>query len=464
MLTRPAARVVAILVFGLAVLADANARAQCDPADCGGPPNFCNVDVCDYDFCRFDPLKVAPGECGCGTPDTHTDTDGVADCIDTCPAVNNPYPARESGIDLASISRSDQVNTWQRSNVGPLPPGAQAYNLAHNFYSGVVADLDHDGRDDLVFGFGGSILSVMFGDAGGLTTPPRDTSIVGTGSGGPESLLADYLDEDGHFDFAWVGNQDNSIHVARGLGDGSFVPFATVPRPGGGAKVLASADFDLDGDIDLVAPVNWMRQFGFLANDGTGSFAPAGIFSAPASDGSSIATLKTGDFDGDGAPDIAALGWDGQVTIFLNDALVPGSFHLAPGCSPTTGCGYLTPGFSRTIGGVRCRRRWRPGHRLPGSPDFALLIGDGVGGFTRTASLPLNVLDPYITASDPCSGSGTCAKPFVGEGVLTAADFNGDGRVDIALAGSINYEAGETGPVVWRWELPSGPDRPRKLR
>jgi hypothetical protein len=45
-------------------------------------------DACD--LCPADPLKVAPGQCGCGAPDTDSDTDTVADCVDNCPADSNP--------------------------------------------------------------------------------------------------------------------------------------------------------------------------------------------------------------------------------------------------------------------------------------------------------------------------------------------------------------------------------------
>ena len=37
------------------------------------------------DGCPSDPLKVAPGQCGCGSPDTDSDADGSADCVDECP-------------------------------------------------------------------------------------------------------------------------------------------------------------------------------------------------------------------------------------------------------------------------------------------------------------------------------------------------------------------------------------------
>lgn len=40
------------------------------------------------DLCPTDPSKIAPGQCGCGIPDTDSDMDGIADCIDGCP--NDP--------------------------------------------------------------------------------------------------------------------------------------------------------------------------------------------------------------------------------------------------------------------------------------------------------------------------------------------------------------------------------------
>ncbi|NOY69020.1 MAG: hypothetical protein GXP53_05945 [Deltaproteobacteria bacterium] len=45
-------------------------------ADADGTPDY-------QDGCPSDPLKVDPGDCGCGNAETDTDGDGIADCIDT---------------------------------------------------------------------------------------------------------------------------------------------------------------------------------------------------------------------------------------------------------------------------------------------------------------------------------------------------------------------------------------------
>ncbi len=59
---------------------------------CGNPDTDTDSDGtadCN-DLCPTDPLKTAPGQCGCGVPDTDTDADGIADCLDNCVNAANP--------------------------------------------------------------------------------------------------------------------------------------------------------------------------------------------------------------------------------------------------------------------------------------------------------------------------------------------------------------------------------------
>ncbi len=53
--------------------------------DGAGDPGYPN-NTCPLDACPNDPAKTAPGQCGCGVPDTDTDGDGTADCNDGCPS------------------------------------------------------------------------------------------------------------------------------------------------------------------------------------------------------------------------------------------------------------------------------------------------------------------------------------------------------------------------------------------
>jgi hypothetical protein len=55
------------------------------------------------DYCPNDPNKVAPGQCGCGTPDTDTDGDGVADCIDGCPLDSNKFSPGACGCGVPDV-------------------------------------------------------------------------------------------------------------------------------------------------------------------------------------------------------------------------------------------------------------------------------------------------------------------------------------------------------------------------
>lgn len=50
--------------------------------NCGS--NTCTYYVVEGDRCLSDPEKTHPGQCGCGVPDTDSDNDGSANCVEEC--------------------------------------------------------------------------------------------------------------------------------------------------------------------------------------------------------------------------------------------------------------------------------------------------------------------------------------------------------------------------------------------
>lgn len=57
-------------------------------------------DLCDG--CPNDPLKQAPGDCGCGVPDLDADGNGIADCLESCQGDFN-RDGLVDGTDLAQL-------------------------------------------------------------------------------------------------------------------------------------------------------------------------------------------------------------------------------------------------------------------------------------------------------------------------------------------------------------------------
>jgi predicted lipoprotein with Yx(FWY)xxD motif len=55
------------------------------------------------DLCPNDPNKSEPGACGCGVPDTDSDSDGVADCNDNCDPLANPDQADTNGNGFGDV-------------------------------------------------------------------------------------------------------------------------------------------------------------------------------------------------------------------------------------------------------------------------------------------------------------------------------------------------------------------------
>lgn len=172
-----------------------------------------------------------------------------------------------------------------------------------------VADFDGDLLLDLAVSHraGLSRVTVLRGDGSGAFEPPAD---FGAGRS-PALLRSRDFDGDGDLDLVVFNGQSFDISVLRNRGDGSFELVQTLPinasaSPSASGIWAVAADLDGDQDLDLaVSGLNSGRFFSIFFNKGDGTFHRAVQVVLPGiGPDEAVATMVAADFDGDGDIDL----------------------------------------------------------------------------------------------------------------------------------------------------------------
>ncbi|MCA9166627.1 MAG: VCBS repeat-containing protein [Planctomycetales bacterium] len=276
-----------------------------------------------------------------------------------------------------------------------------------------VGDVDGNGGPDLVVSQGIiNPLALFLNDGSGNLTRAAD---IGTGSifVGANGIELFDANGDGHIDIVIVDSRQGQLSMMRGNGDGTFST-AEVIGPIGVANLprarLASADFDLDGDVDVVVTdatsINPEQNNAFIfENDGTGNFVSR---SFPFSEFSNGPLLT--DITSDGIPDLIYPEEDSS-TISILQGNRNGTFSRE--------LNYTLPGraFELTSSDF-------DGDRIP---DVAVTsaVSNAVSVFTQFDGRQ------FRRKSDIFGPNGT--RSFQG---IDSSDFDGDGFVDFVALSS----------------------------
>jgi hypothetical protein len=274
----------------------------------------------------------------------------------------------------------------------------------------VAADFNHDGNLDLVApDFTSLDVSVMLGNGDGTFKPAMKFSTTMD----PAAVAVGDFNGDGNLDLAVAeyGLGSQMVQIFLGNGDGTFTTGTSLtipPLPYG----MTVADFNGDGILDLAVACNGGNAVAVLFGNGDGTFKNGGLYHVPLPERVLAANLN-----GDTHPDLAVLAYCGRNVKTCSSGAVAVLLNKGNGT-------FGSPQFFNVKGvgpdGIAATDLNLDNHtdlvvannNFQGPSVISVLLGNGDGTFQSATT--------YAVGSGPAG--------------IAVADFNSDGKVDVAVA------------------------------
>jgi hypothetical protein len=313
------------------------------------------------------------------------------------------------------VMLSNGDGTFTTASGSPILMPSPADNDLASPYAGplAVGDFNHSGHQGIAVAEPGNGAAVILLGNGNGTFAPSSAAFADAGGMFTNAIEAADFNTDGNLDLAFSNNSGNTLIAALGYGRGAFNSaegLYTQDLPTG----TAVGDFNGDGKLDVAVAGGGSTKYpisgvSVALGNGDGTFTLTN--GSPTYVGQSLAAIVVGDFNGDGKLDLAVADYTGNAVFVMlgnGDGTLQTPISIAVGSEPA----------AIVVGDFNNDGKLDLATANYGDGTVTLLLGNGDGTFTQAPGSPLTV-------------GGT---PYG----IAVADFNGDGKLDLAVAPALN--------------------------